>query len=259
MTDETESEEVIEEKQEEKQPTPDEAIASKHNWVPKDKYKGDPDDWISAAAFNARGEFIGKIRGLEKKLKDSTEDFTNRLENQRKLHEVQLEATISDLESRRREAIDSADVDKAESIQSNIDKVRTQMAETKAAPQPATEPEENPDQEFLEQWDKNNPWIYDNSPKAAYGNARFDFHRKRGLSPQDAVKFMESEVASQFPPINRNRDKAPAVENGSSTSNKAQKLTWDRLTAEEKKFYSPRRFKSKEDFCQAVQDDRAMA
>ena len=242
----------------EEERTPDEIRALNHNWVPKDQYQGNPDDWVSAKTFNERGEFIGKIRGLEKRLKDSTEDFSGRLDNQRKLHEIQLSNTISELESKRREAIESADVDKAESIQGNIDKMRSQIADTKTETKVTTapQPENEADNEYLTQWDKDNPWIYDNSPKAAYGSARFNFHRSRGLSTQEAVKFMESEISNQFPPFNHNRQQAANVENGGSTTKKAATLSWEQLTAKEKSFYSPRMFNSKEQFCQTVQDDR---
>jgi len=54
--------EEIKEEIEEEQLSPDEIRASKHNWVPKGEYQGNPDDWVSAKTFNERGEFIGKIR-----------------------------------------------------------------------------------------------------------------------------------------------------------------------------------------------------
>lgn len=232
----------------------DEQKASGNGWTDREAWEstgGDPDNWVSAKKFNERGEMIGKIRSLEKRMDGQQKDFGARLDSQKKLHEAQLKVTISDLESKRDDAIDLADRDKANAIQGQIDDVRLQTV---------VEPAEEDGNNVVDDWNADNPWVFENTPKAAYAQSRFNTYSQQGQAGGQAIAAMEADVAREFPKTNARRDNAPAVEGGRSKpgSRPPAKLAWSQLTADELKWYGvmPGAWKNKDDYLKAVADER---
>ncbi len=255
-TETPDTEELTDQSVESVKQTPAEIKASQDGWCSKDQWRGDPDDWVSAKKFNERGEMMGKIHSLNRRLDERSTEFDTRLANQKKLHEAQMKITIADLESKRDDAIDDANREKANKLQTQIDEVKSQQFE---AEPPVVEPKN--DQSVLEEWNKNNSWIADpDSPKAGYAIMRFNTHQAKGLDFQSAITAMEADVAKQFPDINPARETASTVESGRSRpGNKGTvKLTWNQLTAEEAKWFNamPGGTWTKEDYLQSVADER---
>ncbi len=245
------TEEVIEGEVEEEVEDPEQDRAAAHGWSPRDKWRGDPDDWVSAKKFNERGEMIGEIRKLKTRVDSNEQDFRARLDHHKKLQEAQMKVTISELESKRDEAIDLADRDNANRIQGQIDEARATVIPETPAPQN--------DQSIMDDWNANNAWIFEESPKAAYATARFNAHSKNKTA-NDAILAMEADVLGAFPDINPRRQQASTVEGGrSKPGNKpSPKLNWSQLTADEQKWFDvmPGAWKTKDDYLQAVQDER---
>jgi len=238
----------------------DEQRATGNGWTNRETWEGkgnNPDDWVSARKFNERGEMIGEIRSLKRRLDDQETGFSTRLDSQKKIHQAQIKVTIADLESKRDDAIDLADKDRANTIQAQIDDVRTQSAELDVEhASPATD-----DQSVLDAWNADNAWVAEtDSPKAAYAIMRFNNHLGGGKTTAEAIAAMENEVAKQFPDKNLRRESAPNVEGGRSKPGQraAVKLSWGQLTNDEVKWYNamPTAWKSKDDYLQAVADDR---
>lgn len=238
----------------------DEQRAVGNGWTNRETWEskgGDPDDWVSAKKFNERGQMIGDIINLKKMVGDQQNDFTSRLDSQKKLHEAQLKVTIADLESKRDDAIDLADRDKANSFQKQIDDVKDQSVELNQDVKPA----QATDQSMLDDWNKNNPWILEmDSPKAAYAMERFNVYLRGGKSSNDAIQAMESDVARHFKERNPRREDESHAEGGRSKPGKngSVKLTWAQLSADEVKWYSalPGAWKTKDEFLQSVADER---
>jgi len=253
QAEEENQEEASEENQEQEAPevNPDQERATRNGWRPKDEWNGDAEDWVSAKKFNERGEMIGTIRRLEKNLDAAKTDFGSRLDHHKKLQEAQMKVAISELESRRDSAIDEADREKANNIQGQIDEVRAQAIPETPAPQN--------NQDVLDNWNTSNAWIREDTPKAAYAMMRFNTHSQT-KSPDEAIIAMESDVAGQFPDVNPRRSQPSTVEGGrSKPGTKATvKLSWSQLTADEAKWYNvmPGAWKTKDDYLQAVQDER---
>lgn len=245
------TEEVKENTEEVEAVDPEQDRASAHGWLPRDKWRGDPDDWASAKKFNERGEMIGEIRKLKTRVDTAEQGFTARLDHHKKLQEAQMKVTISELESRRDEAIDLADRDNANRIQGQIDDVKATVIPETPAPQN--------EQSIMDDWNASNPWIFEESPKAAYATARFNAHSKNKTA-NDAILAMEADVLGAFPDINPRRQQASTVEGGRSKpgAKASPKLNWSQLTAEEQKWFDvmPSAWKTKDDYLQAVQDGR---
>ncbi len=233
----------------------DEVRASGNGWTDLEAWEakgGHRDDWVSAKKFNDTGDMIGSIRELKRLREQDKKEFDSRLNHNKTLHDAQLKVAIADLETKRDDAIDLADRDKANNIQGQIDELRTTTTD---APLETT----TNDQTTLDDWNDANDWIKDeDSPKAAYAIQRFNRHLGSGKTNAQAIAKMELEVAKQFPDKNERRENVATVEGGRSKPGKraSVKLSWDQLKPEELKWFSAISWESKDVFLQAVADER---
>jgi hypothetical protein len=230
---------------------PAEDKAREGGWKPKEDWKGEPEEWRSAEVFNERGEWIEKHKAQQKRMDNLESTVESRLENQRKLMELQSETQKNELIRKRDDAIDEADRDKANKYQEDIDSLNKSNETVTNSNNPEAE---------LNSWNANNPWIMQNNPKAAYGKQQFASYQQQGMNSQQAIAAMEADVGREFPDINPQRLSAPLQEGGTPPGGiaKPRKLTMSDLTGEEKKYYQsmPSAWKDQGEFLQAVQDVR---
>ncbi len=237
-----------------KQLSAEEEKATRDGWKPKDEWQGDPDDWVSAKKFNERGDMIGQL----KQLREENRQFNERLENQRKFMQAQQEQTIKELEAKRQEAVESADVDKFNSVQKQIDTL--QQPEP-----PANEPGVKPDDaQAINDWNAANPWIFEDSEKANYAKFLFAQYGSQGMSAQAAIDRMQQQVNRQYPPQNPRRDEPSTSESPQPSPRGKQRetqLQWHQLTRDEVNVWNAMGKTAfggdKKAFLQSVKDSRA--
>lgn len=240
----------------EPQLTPAQTKASGNGWTDKAAWTEagkDPDDWVSASRFNEKGDMLDLVKSLRDDVTNSKQDFEKRLDNQQKLANIQLEAQRKDLTNQRRDAIENADVDKADEIQGEIDALNVAPV--------AAKPAATNNQQSEDDWNTNNPWILEDTPKAAYAKQQYTAALGRGENSEAAIKAMEGKIAEHFPASNPRRESAPAQEsNRSKPGNRApaRKLQMSDITSEERKLYDgmPEAWANKEEFLTAVADTR---
>ena len=162
---------------------------------------------------------------------------------------------ISDLESKRREAVELADADKVDKIQSQIDDLKTAPA--------ADAPQRNDDTDVITSYNNANPWVSERTAKGALARESFAHYLQQGISAKEAITKMEDEIRREFPPVNERRTQPNTVENTRSTQSKRadRKLGWSDLTSDELRMYKamPNAWegdKGKEAFVQACADER---
>lgn len=240
-----EDDQHVDENAENEQPLTAEDIARQGGWKPLEEWDGDPKEWRSAEVFNERGEWIQRHKAQERRINELQDDFNTRLSNVTQLHQIQLEAQKAELIRKRDEAIDLADKDAALGYQSQLEKLD----------QTPVQPEANKGQQVLDEWNKENPWIFGNDPKAAYAKQQFALYESQGNSVTEAIRKMEADVEGAF------AKKPPTPEGGSRPGSKrsASKLSWGDLTSDEVKYYRsmPNAWESEAAFLQAVQDSRS--
>ena len=131
------------ENQEEGQPipgefSPAEERASGNGWQPEADWVDagkDPADWVDAPEFNVRGELMGRIQGMGRKLNGYEKEIAELRATQKKHSQVtrsMVEATykkaITDLNRQRREAMEVGDYDQLD----ELDQRRDEMVEKRA-------------------------------------------------------------------------------------------------------------------------------
>jgi hypothetical protein len=237
------------EKTNEEEMSPAEVKARAGGWKPPTEFDDDdprkPTEFYSPEEFNIRGEFIGRLKEQQKAI----DNFDSRLENQRKLLEMQNEAKIKELTRNRDAAIDLADKDAAVGYQEEIDNLKKPV-----------EPAAQADADVFDRWNAANPWIYQGGPKAAYAQHQLNTYAQQGLSNEQALARVDSDLAREFPAVNQQREREPTPEPGSKPGKKrgGGKLSMNDVTPEELKWRSafPGAWKNDAEFLQAVQDSR---
>ena len=241
--------EILDDKQEEIQDEQPEVIeesraairARKTGWRPLEEFAGDKEEWRTAEEFNARGEFIGKLKSQQDQIDLMQEEFGNRITNMNKVHAADLKIKLD-------ESIEDADKEKAHQYQQQIDELNA----------PAPRPKVNAASE-LDDWNRNNSWIMGNDPKAAYGKQQFASYQAQGMGIQQAIRSMEQDVARSFP-AQQVSTQHPTPERGSKPGRRAapKSLAMADLTHNEQKYYNamPDAWSSEKEFLQAVQDSR---
>lgn len=234
---------------------PEEEKARADGWIPEEEYKGDendkPKEFLTAVMFNARGEFIGRIKAQNKRMDEMENQFNTRINNANKIHQQQMEVQKSDLVRKRDDAIDSADRETANGYQDDIDKLNNQPTDIAPA---------SNEQTTLDDWNTNNPWILGSDPKAAYAKQQFTAYQMASMSTSAAIAQMEKDVNKAFPTLNPDRDNQAIPEGGSKPGGKraSKKLSMSDLTSDELKWYRamPGAWESEKAYLQAVQDTR---
>ena len=114
-------------------------LAESNGWMPEADWEEtgkDPALWVSAREFNFRGELMGKIQGMGRKL-TSLETENGKLmkaqqvqiKQQRDMVERQVEKALSDIKQQRRQAIEEGDYDTLDTLDDRRDELKAKKAE----------------------------------------------------------------------------------------------------------------------------------
>jgi hypothetical protein len=224
------AEEIIEKPEVKETPKPSRADwqarqeekASKSGWKDFDAYVeegGDPDKWKTADAFNTYGELIGTV-------KRQKQEFEQRLEGVQRLSEAQLSAQREQLLKERDAAIEAGGKDAAKEVRA-LDK---QIQATYVAPTQQVDA-------TLEEWNAENQWIKEKTPKAIYARAVWAELLQAQTPIPQALKQLEADIKKHYPPPAAKPVTLPEGERGSGPKGFGKggpkAATMDSLTSEE--------------------------
>lgn len=210
------------------QPTgPDPAViteAEQSGWVPKEKFRGNPDEWVDAEAFVKRGREINPfLRKSNERLKRELDEAKSELGDLKlttkefaaefaKMKENAYKRAIGDLKAQRRDAIKDEDLALADELEERIDGLKE---EQKAIPVKKEEAKPAaPDMTAYNEWKDDNRW-YRPENEEAYDMAEVIALRLRKEDPslvgRAFLDEMTRRVKKRLPEAfeNKNREKAP--------------------------------------------------
>lgn len=195
--------------------------ARKDGWSDFDDFVAsgkDPAGWKPAAAFNLFKDMRGVLTRKE-------QEFSQRIEGVQKMAQSQLEAQRAELMGKRDAAIELGDVKQVHTIEKQINTLNQQ---------PPTLP---PGAAELSEWNTNNPWVTEKTPKAAFARELWnDLQSKMPIT--QALQVLESEITKHYPTTKpQPRGHVPEQETGKGPQgfgNKARTLTMADLNDEEK-------------------------
>lgn len=217
----------------------EEDLASQKGWVPKDKYRGDPEKWVDAKTFNQRGErFVKNLEREVAALRQKVSEFEGTKKQLQKVFsetikakDNELQSALATLRSQKLEAQRDGDDDLTIQLEDRIEAVREQRAglkkELEQAESAATGSEQgdesaeprgpNAADPMLREWiEDGNEW-FENDPKLrSYALALGEDLIKGGFK-QKGRPFLEKiteEMKVQFPTTFRKMEEARNKGNG---------------------------------------------
>lgn len=205
---------------------------------------GDPEAWRPAGEFLLYGEMTDKIKSFE-------QGFENRAKRLDKYYQAQLKAQRLELEERLEQAAENGD-------KAAVSRINKQIVEHEKLEQenPTAQGQQTPPE--LDEWNRNNKWVNDPTPKASHARTVFAQALQAGNTVAAALKIVDAEVARHFPP--KPSGHVPGSESGKNKGFQRQdrKLTWSDLRQDELKAYEATKsaWKSPEQFLKAAQDAR---
>jgi hypothetical protein len=222
--------------------------ASSSGWKDFDDYVaegGDPAKWKTADAFNTFGELIGTI-------KQTKRDFEQRIEGVHKLSQAQIAAERARLSAERDQAIDDGN-------RATVHALDKQIQNLNVNPVPVTNT-------ALDDWNAQNAWIFEDSPKSSRAKDVFGRAVASGKPINEAIELVEADIRKNFA-IKREEKPAniPESERGRGSAGfgkgKSTSLSMSDLSRDEMLAYKamPGAWKSEKEFLQAVADDRKAA
>lgn len=224
-------EELQEEQQEETiQENPVEDRAVKMGWVPKEDFRGDPNNWRPAEEFVERGEMLipilnKKIRNLEKQQGDKDKAFATYLSDMRdKLHSQK----VDEHEARKRQAVDEGDTD-----------AYTRLSD---APPKNDLPEYKPPAQkgdpIFDDWIVENDWYqkdYEKNQEAEnYG--KFLRSSRPDLEGRDFLEEVTKHIRKKY--SNPNRNKPSAVDGETQKAKQSSGKLYNALEADAKAVFN---------------------
>lgn len=218
-----------------------EAKAREGGWKPEEEWEGDPELWVSAEAFNIRGEFIGKL-----KAKDS--ETNTRIENLNKAHEAQLKVKLDELAQQKDALI--LEGNKLKEVKDIDNQMHELLQPQQIVP------------DVIDQWNKENPWIEEPSAKSSHAKYLYSEAVSRNMTPEAIINHVNTGIAKEFPSQKTKKPAVAEVEKGNGPSNfgksKPKALTIADITEEEHKWLNamPNAWKTDKEKIQAVTDSR---
>lgn len=202
--------------------SPIEQRAMEMGWRPKDEWKGEEHDWISADAFVARKPLFEKIESQNRVLKTTRQEMNQLREtldqfkqHHAKVRETEYQRALADLRKEKAEALREGEAERVVQLDEQIDLVKDQIAEAKADTISRATVAASPPPE-LTQWIEENPWYTQDAEMKTFadiaGNAYIKNH---GITdPVEVLKHVNKQVKRAFPDkfTNPNRERPSAVE-----------------------------------------------
>ena len=266
LDDEQLPDEIVEDQEETQDNTPElnaaEQKAWDGGWRPEEQFEGNPENWKTAREYNMYGEFQSQLRENKAESRRKEAEFDERLANSNKLHEARRKSEIDSLKAQRREAVEEADTDKYDKIQTQIDSHDTDTETTTPTKDPV-----------VAEWEAKNAWINDTgSEKYAQAQAAWSIAAGKGMDNQAALDFVDSQLGKLYPETqqeaqpepqtNPRREAATMTETSTRRSPRqrgSKELTMSDLTRDEQKQWTQfgqEMFDDEKSYLKAVADAR---
>lgn len=213
------SDENIEEGQEAPQTNPVEDEARAHGWRPKEEFEADEKNagkkWRTADDFMDRKSLFDKIDAVTTDNRNLKKGIQTLAEHNAKVEEAAYKRALESLKAERKQALEDADLVRAEEIRDEIDEVKEKIVQVKNV-QPVV-PEAPP---ALVEWKAQNQWYQKDEVMTVYADAVGVRLHQNGMPPELVLKEVERRVRENFPDRfrNPNKDVAPKVEVGGKRS-----------------------------------------
>lgn len=215
------------------------SYAKVQGWAPKEKWRGNPDDWVDAKTFVERGrEFQSTLKEknqkLEEKIKEQEEAMKRFDSFTAKQLEKQRKQAIADFKRQQKEALEDGDDDLYEKLEEQKTETLKELNPEKPKPEAPTVPQET------QSWMQENPWFGDDPILTDYAEKYCGKLASQGKSIAEQLEETKRYIVEMFPQRfqNQRRTLPTAVSKKVSTGApkpESKGMKWGSLTESEQK------------------------
>lgn len=245
--------------------------ARQNGWVPKEQYRGNPDEWMDADAFARKGREINPIlrknnerlqRDLDgakaelQELKLTTKEFAAEFA---KMKENAYKRAITELKSQRRDALKDDNLELVDELEDRIEGLKEEQV--KRVEPKKEESKSSPDLTILNNWRAENQWYDMNKEPELFDMAEAVALRlskqEPGLAGREFLDKVGEIVRERYPDKFENtRRKAAAHEGGGKRSEGKRGKSYADLPADAKQAcdrYTKQGLMTKEQYLEAFE------
>lgn len=180
------------------EPSVEEQLASEQGWVPKEEWKGNPDEWRPAKEFNDRGELFTRIKTQSRELSEIKRAMTFLQDQQRNQYDLGYKQAIAGLKNSRTSALQEGDVVTAQQLTDRIEAVKeqhqTEMRQQTVVPPVA------PSVEFKTWFDKNTWYTKDKVLSKFAESVGYEFKQENpDVTETEMLNHVSKTLRKEFP------------------------------------------------------------
>lgn len=181
-----------------------EAEAREKGWVPKDKWRGDPDEWTDARTFIEIGqltpaELRSEIRKLSRRFEEQDRKHSSTIAEIRefmsKTEQRAYDKALREVQAQMKSAMRDGDEAAFDAAQREMERLNKEARET-AKPAEQDGQQVHPE---MREWMDQNPWYGDDSRMTVYANGIAEVEKAKGLTGKALLKAVRKAVEEEFP------------------------------------------------------------
>ncbi len=187
----------------------EEAVARSRGWVPKDEFRGKPDDWQDAKSFLDRNSSLQRdVRELSEKLLSKDEEYEARIARMEAANEriinAERQRLAAQLEAAKREAVELGDLDEYDRLRKDEADYYKRLVEDERAQEAARQPRQSKPDLLPEtqEWIRRNSWFNESSVMQKMALAFYDEAMEGMPATRDETKrlaYVEKQMARVYP------------------------------------------------------------
>lgn len=205
-----------------------ESLARPQGWAPKEEWKGDPNEWVSAEVFNARGPLFDKIKAQ----KDDIISLRAQMDGFSKQQKVMLSIMEKTRADERKKVLAELQQKKVKFMEDGdyAGAVKTDSEIKEAEKEPETETvSQQIDQEgvkLIKEFTTKNKWYYSDHGLREYADhvGRIFMAENPNAKYTDVIRHMEESTKESFPEKFQNtQPRSPVASQGDNLPGKQKK------------------------------------
>lgn len=227
-------------------------------WRPEDQFEGNPENWKTAGEYNLYGEMQAQVREAKAETRRIQSQTEAQITSLNKYHEGKRQAELADLKAQQREAVDHADTERFDRLQTQIDEHQSPLPDVDTGKAPEIAAWEASQGEWI-----NNP----NDERTIQANAFYAIAAaKPGATYDSALKYVDDNLSKLYPeqkPQTNPRREMPTMTEQSrrpaGRQRSGKELTMNDLTASERsdwEKFGSQMFTDEKQFLKSVADAR---
>lgn len=210
---------------EEPELSPDEVLASKEGWKPKDKWEGAEDEWVSAKAFLKFGQVQSQLKHAKQEASQKEKVINAMKQFHLQVKEDAKKEVIDTLKKSKREAVKAEDFQKVAELDLQLDELETNLdirfKNMDVKQREMEQANAGPTAEFTD-WNQKNGWYKMGSTTGltkeadilgmAYLQANPDARNR----PMEILEYVEKRIRKLYPEEfeNKERERPSPVDDG---------------------------------------------